>query len=138
MKIQSLTLFQYLKDQGVLGGPEEAIVQAKAEYRRQYKHDWYQQRKKNAKTIQIQFTNVEHDGIVLRAKLFGLNPTEYGRQAILSQQQNTDLIPNKDALLKVLQKVAMAGFESLRTGNRDLMELLDQAESLLTTYVRQQ
>lgn len=137
MKPQSEKLFHYLKEKGLLDAPENALKQAKQEYRKQYLATWQQERKAKTKDIRIRFTHTEFIEISKRAKAFGLCPTHYAKQVILQEQQNTVLLPHQDVLQKVLQKLAMASIQSLRSKDIELTTMLDEAETLLTNYINQ-
>jgi hypothetical protein len=137
MKPQSEKLFQYLKEKRLLDAPEDALKQAKQEYRKQYLATWQQERKAKTKDIRIRFTHTEFIEISKRARAFGLCPTHYAKQVILQEQQNTVLLPHQDVLQKTLQKLAMASIQSLRSRDIELTTMLDEAETLLTNYIKQ-
>ena len=135
MKNQSKKMLQYLSDVGVLGGSEEAIQSAKIAYRREYKRHWKKNLKKS-KELRPSFTPIEFEQVVLRAKLFGLTPTAYARDIIMSSQGHFDLIPNKDKLLYILQAISMAEIALKKDNNsHDTKALLLQAEEMLSQYL---
>lgn len=137
MKPQSEKLFQYLKEKGLLDAPDEVIQQAKREYRKKYKKEWHQHKKEAQKVVRLIFTQSEFNALSFRAKAFGLCPTHYAKQCIISNQENTDVIPHQDILQKVLQQIAMASIQSIRMRDIELKALLDEAETLLTKYLNQ-
>jgi len=135
MKVRSKKMWEYLSQAGVLESPEELIMQAKFDYRRLYKRTWKKNIKK-CKELRPTFTKIEFDGILERAKLYGLHPTTYARDLILSNQSDISLIPKKSELQGILQAISMA--ENALSKDKDSAEaneLLLKAESMLLTYL---
>lgn len=134
MKIRSKALWTYLNELGVLTQGEEAIANAKREYRKQYKRE--HKRKSIKKEVRPLFTPKEYEALCMRAKLFTLCPTAYAREVILQAQQLTELIPYRDDLLSILQKVSVAVIAS-NTPLRfhELPQLLTEAEAQLLKYL---
>lgn len=134
MKIRSKALWAYLNELGVLTQGEEAIAIAKREYRKQYKRE--HKRKRIKKEVRPLFSPKEYEALSVRANLFNLCPTSYAREVIMQAQQVTKLIPNRDELLSVLQKVSIAVIAS-NTLERlhELPQLLIEAEAQLLKYL---
>lgn len=135
MKKLSDGLYQFLKERNVLNGTESELKRAKREYRAQYLKNWQKERKIKYKDIRIRFNQDQYKEISNRAKAFGLCNTHYVKQIILHEQENFELIPNREELQLILQKIAMANIQCIRNGNVELSELLDTAENLLTKYL---
>ena|ERR1017187_810543 len=135
MKTYSKNLMNYLSEMGILGSSDEEIQTAKIEWRRKYKREWKSKSKKS-KELRPGFTPQQFEEIGIRAKLYGLNPTSYARELILSAQEHTDLIPRKDELLYILQSISMAEISLGKISqNSEARGLLLQAEELLLKYL---
>lgn len=121
----SKKLLLFLQETGAIYGTEEGIARAKV-YRKLYKKAWKQTAKKN-KEIRATFTADEYSHIQRKAEARGMTPTTYVRE--LALVPDGDLIPHRDTLLLILQKIHMA---AIRAGNAPL---LDEAEQLLIGYL---
>lgn len=135
MKIRSKQLFLYLLEKNIDFQDKEALAQAKSEYRRLYKKKWKTGAKKN-KEVRPTFTEYEYQELYKRAELLGLLPTTYVRELVLSSQENRELIPNKEQLLKVLQCISMALINHQKCTNEEIKTLLEQAEESLIVYLK--
>jgi hypothetical protein len=136
MGIRSKALYHYLLKSGVLYGTEEDIAQAKRTYREIYKRQW-KQRRRPRKEIRIEFTLKEFETIKAKAMESGNCHTAYARYVILSSIALTQQIPNKQALLKVLQIMSMAAIASAKNiPSWQLSEQLAQAEQMLLHYLK--
>ena len=133
MNSRSSALWQYLEQSGALNGSTEDIIKAKQEYRKQYKRDWNKQSQNN-KELRPKFSHEEYKQICIRAKLYGLHPTAYTKQLILSTQEEVTLIPNKEELLQILQYVSMATI-TISEADTKLHQLISKAETLLLQYL---
>ena len=128
-------LINYLSEIGALGGSEEEITAGKIAWRRKYKRDWRSKNKKR-KELRPGFTPQQFEEIGIRAKLYGLNPTSYVRELILSAQEYIDLIPCRDQLLYILQSISMAEIALAKNNNTiEAKALLQQAEETLLSYL---
>jgi len=136
MKVRSKELWDYLEQSGALDSPE-LIPEAKTAFRKIYKKNWRKDAKRS-KELHPSFTRIEFEQIGLRAKLFGLRPTTYARNLILSAQQELALVPNKQHLLEIQQCIGMA--ENAILKDMDIAEasrLLLRAEEMLAHYLNQ-
>jgi len=136
MKIRSKALYAYLLEAGVLNGTLEEIDRAKSEYRRIYKQQW-KQRKRPRKEIRMEVTLKDFEVIKIQAAALSLTPTSYARTAVLSSIGSAQLMPNKKALLKVLQLLSTAAIASAKhtLSSWQLSELLAKAEDMLLQYL---
>ncbi len=75
MKIRSRNLYLFLVEKEVLDKGEQALKEAKAEYRRIYKRTWKKNIVVKKKELRPAFTLKEHNAIQLKAIEFGLTPT---------------------------------------------------------------
>lgn len=129
-KIRSRKLFEYLLSCGVLSLGDEAITRAKQEYRKRYKRE--HKRNKKQKEVRPLFTQVEYLKLCQRATLYGLSPTGYVKEIVIQQLTGGEIIPCRDELLCVLQKVSMALNQK---PSPEMMELLVEAEQMLLKYL---
>ncbi len=145
MKIRSKKLFAFLEAKGVLDGTDDAILEAKKEFRKNYKRDWKRYTRIKRKAINCLFTLHEYSDIQSQAKRMGLRPALFGREVILSATHSSVLVPNKNELLKALQLVGMTGI-SLANAQLPIspyvlsesVEHLHNAEQLLMTVIHPQ
>lgn len=137
MRIRSKALWQYLHDTGALNGTAEDIARAKAEYRRIYKRTWKQGKRKK-RELRPGFTEQEYTELCKRATLFNLPPTTYVRELVLAAQERPDLIPHRETLLYVLQRISMTvtALAALPNIPPDILRDLHEAESLLLDYLK--
>lgn len=122
----SKKLLLYLQETGAVHGTPEDIARAKDAYRKLYKKAWKQTAKKN-REVRATFTADEYSHIQQKAEARGMTPTTYVRELALAK--DAEIIPHRDTLLLILQKIRMA---AIRAGNAPL---LDEAEQLLTGYL---
>lgn len=134
MKIRSKALWQYLSETGALNGTVEEIATAKKKYRQNYKRTWKQNRIIRKIELRPGFTDREFKELAIRAQAVGLTPTALVREHVLSYLQNSELIPNRNRLLKVLQLISMAIINS--ADYRTQQALLQEAERLLLSYLK--
>lgn len=132
MRIRSKQLLVFLLEKNINFQDQEALTQAKAEYRRLYKKRWKTTAKKN-KEVRPTFTEYEYQELCKRAELLGLYPTTYVRELVLTNQENRELIPNKHQLLQVLQYVSMAVMQGQKYGSEN--KLIVSAEQSLLEYL---
>lgn len=135
MKVRSKQLLVYLLENNIDFQDREALAQAKREYRKQYKKNWKTGAKKN-KDLRPSFTQQEYEELCKRASLLGLLPTTYVRELVISNQENKELICNKEQLLQVLQYLSMAIIAMKKGYISDVEELLDKAEKDLLQYLK--
>lgn len=133
--IRSKRLYLYLLERNIDFEDSVALAQAKADYRKQYKKNWKQQSKKH-RELRPTFTEAEYIELCKRADLLGLTPTAYLRELILTNQENRKLIPHKEILLQVLQRLSMAINQS-RSKHLSI-QMFQEAEHLLLEYINNQ
>lgn len=134
MHIRSKQLLLYLLEHNIDFEDREALAQAKAEYRKLYKKNWKQKSQKN-KELRPTFTETEYSELCKRAELFGLTPTGYLRELILTNQENRELIPHREELLILLQFISMA-LNQIHADHPS-RPLLQESEKLLLNYLQQ-
>ncbi len=128
-RIRSIRLYTYLVEHNIDFNDQEAIALAKQNYRRKYKREWKRTAKRK-KELRPLFSEQEYKGLCKRANLLGLKPTTYIRELVLTNQENYEIIPNKDQLLIILQQVSMAANQDKNNS------CICQAEQLLLNYIR--
>jgi hypothetical protein len=124
-KIRSRKLLKFLIDSGALTKGEEAIKEAKIEYRRQYKKQWRIQKMSLTKVMQFYVSLRECKQIYLFALESGMSPSSFCKSAVISLIEDKKTIP---ALNQVLQAI------SLCINNKSVHDLID-AEKLLLQYL---
>lgn len=135
MKIRSKQLFLYLLEKNIDFQDKEALAQAKSEYRRLYKKKWKTGAKKS-KEVRPTFTESEYEELCKRAELLGLLPTTYVRELVITNQENRELIPNRDQLLQILQYISMSLIALNKQDIREANILIEKAEIELITYIK--
>jgi hypothetical protein len=143
MKIRSKKLFAFLESKGVLDGTEEALFEAKREYRKNYKRDWKRFTRIKRKAINCLFTISEYGDIQNQAKRMGQRTAQFGKEVILAATHNSVLVPNRNEILKALQLVGMTGI-SLANSQipvtpyliSEYVNYLHQAEQLLLSILK--
>lgn len=143
MRIKSKALWQYLKDRELHeAAPDDPAVQsAKTQYRKDYKRDWKKSRVPK-KEMRIEFTLAQHVDIRLRATELHSKPTAYCRKLILAAVESLPVIHNREQLEKVFQLLGMSltpliRYEAHQININELKEYLQQAEGLLSQYLKQ-
>jgi|GEM_PF-6003208 len=101
-KQKQLTLF--LESTGALSGTAAEQAEAKKAYRRAYMIAWKKTAKRK-REVRIMLSEEEYTQIQEKAQYAGFKSTTYMRELALAA--NTGLIPRKDELLAILQKVRM-------------------------------
>ncbi|MBW4888455.1 hypothetical protein KXQ82_01960 [Mucilaginibacter sp. HMF5004] len=134
MKIRSKPLYQFLLDADVLHGTKEAIVQAKRNYRTQYKRAWKRQSRPR-KEIRFEVTLKQYGIIKARARKYNQRPITYARNVIIAEEEGTHLIADRDTLLRVLQLVSMATNALSTNSILSVSKLLETAETTLLEYI---
>lgn len=124
-KIQSRKLLKFLIDSGVLAKGEDAIKQAKIEYRKEYKKQWRIQKKTLAKTIQFYVSLREYQQISMLAIESGQSPSTFCKASVLSVIEGGKSIP---VLNQVLQAISLSI-------NDESIHRLGEAERLLLLYL---
>jgi hypothetical protein len=135
MNIRSKQLLIYLLENNIDFQDMEALTLAKKEYRKLYKKRWKKHAKRN-RELRPCFTEYEFQELCKRANLFGLPPTSYVRELILTNQENRELISNRSALLQALQGISMALMVARKEGNEEIKALLEQSEYTLIVYLK--
>lgn len=123
-KQKQLTLF--LESTGALSGTATEQAEAKKAYRRAYMLTWKKTAKRK-REVRIMLTEDEYTQIQKQAQYAGFKPTTYMRELALTT--NSGLIPRKDELLVILQKIRMM---RVRKDSTDLIEI----ETLLLQYLK--
>ena len=134
MKIRSYALYHYLLQANVLGGSEEAILQAKKAYRAAYKKQWKQQARPQ-KEIRFTLTIKQFFDLKAKAQSMALRHTSYVKAlALTSIDQPTILDPR---LLEVLQLISMTTIATSHDKHTERVHtLLEQAETILLQYLK--
>ncbi|MGQ2985465.1 plasmid mobilization protein [Flavobacterium sp.] len=123
-KQKQLTLF--LEQAGVLSGTAIQQAEAKKAYRRAYMIEWKKTAKRK-REVRIMLSEEEYAQIRKQAQYAGFKPTTYLRELALAA--DSGLVPRKDELLAILQKVRMA---RVREDSTALIEI----ETLLLQYLK--
>lgn len=123
-KQKQLTLF--LEEAGVLSATAAEQAAAKKAYRRAYMIAWKKTAKRK-REVRIMLSEEEYTQIRKQAQYAGFKPTTYLRELALAA--DTSLIPRRDELLTILQKVRMA---RVREDSPALIEI----ETLLLQYLK--
>src|SRR5580693_871166 len=122
MKTRSKALYTYLLEAGVLNGTPAEIDCAKRQFRKLYKKRW-RQNKRPRKEIRIEFTLKQFQTIKMKARECELRHTTYARQVILAAvESDSNIIPNKEKLEKVLQLVSIAAI-AITKGTMTVQEI---------------
>lgn len=135
MKSKNSPLYQYLKDNNVLGKSKEEIKQAKELYRKEYLKVWHKERREENKDIRIRFSPSEFSKIREIALKLNQSPTSFSKQVILNEIHSEILIPNKHILQELVQKLGMVGMSILRNGSLETYEAIEEIENALIEYV---
>lgn len=135
MKSKNSPLYKYLKDNNVLGKSKEEVKEAKAQYRKEYLKAWHQQRRKETNDIRIRFSPFEFSEIREKAKKLGISPTSYSKQLILKENQLEIVIPHKEILQNLVQKLGILGMSILRNGSLKTYEEIEEIENSLIEYL---
>lgn len=137
MKSRSKPLYEYLSNLGVLNASEEEILQAKRQYRKEYKRLWKKQRQLH-KELRIQLSLRQINEIKIKAYEFSLKPTTYARSVILSAVGDKTIIANRDCLLEILQILSMCAIAVTKNSIPYwvLSDQLGKAEQLLLDYLK--
>ncbi len=135
MKSKNSPLYQYLKNNNVLGKSKEEVKEAKAQYRKEYLKAWHQQRRKETNDIRIRFSPFEFSEIKEKAKKLRISPTSYSKQVILKENQLEIVIPHKEILQNLVQKLGILGMSILRNGSLETYEAIEEIENSLIEYL---
>lgn len=142
-RIRSIPLYRYLLEGGYLAQSDEVIAMAKKQYRRDYKRRW-KKNKRNLKTeIRITFSKTELIHIRSRASQLKTNPTDFARQAVIASSKQEFIIPGRETLQSILQKISMSAIileneaSNSTQGNelQDASQYLQEGEKLLMEYL---
>lgn len=140
MKIRSRNLYNFLVEKGVFDKGEEAIKEAKTEYRRIYKRTWKKNIIVKKKELRPAFTPKEHNDLIIKSRLLGLSPTAYIQKLAIDALGQTTILPHREKLLKILQLVGIS--QNLIQNHRysypfsQADEYLKEAELLLLEYLK--
>ncbi len=136
-RIRSKNLWQYLCDAGLLTASEEDISKAKAEYRREYKKKWKQNRQMPIKDVRLSFTLKQYQGLKNKAGAMNTTPTVLSRDLVLAFIHSNQLVPDKDHVHIILQHLCMGSIALLQERHIDpsIIDHIQTAENLLTEYL---
>jgi len=138
MKTRSKALHTYLLEADVLNGTPAEIDRAKCAYRKLYKKRWKQQTRPR-KEIRIELTLKQFAMVKTKAREYELKHTTYARQVILAAaESDSNIIPNREKLEKILQLVSMAAIATMKNTLPlwQVSALLEEAEAMLIQYLK--
>lgn len=135
MTAKSNQLYQFLKENDLIGKSKEEIKKAKAKYRKEYLRAWHKERREENKDIRIRFSPFEFSKIREKAKKLNLSPTSYSKQVILNENHLEIIIPNKKILQDLVQKLGILGMSVLRNGSLETYESIEEIENALIEYL---
>lgn len=135
MKAKSNQLYQFLKDNDLIGKSKEEIKEAKAQYRKEYLKVWHKARREENKDIRLRFRPDEFSKIREMALTLNQSPTSFSKQVILKEIQSEILIPNKQILKELVQKLGIVGMAILRNGSLETYEAIEEIENALIEYL---
>lgn len=135
MKAKSNKLYQFLKDNDLIGKSKEEIKEAKVKYRKEYLRVWHKEKREQTKDIRIRFSPLEFSEIKQKANLLNLSPTMYSKLAILQKNQSEIKIPNKAVLQELVQKLGILGMTALRKCPLEIYEEIEKIENALIEYI---
>ncbi len=135
MKAKSNKLYQFLKDNDLIGKSKEEIKEAKLKHRKEYLRVWHKEKREQTKDIRIRFSPLEFSEIKQKANLLNLSPTMYSKLAILQENQSEIKIPNKAVLQELVQKLGILGMTVLRKCPLEIYEEIEKIENILIEYI---
>ena len=135
MKAKSNQLYQFLKDNDLIGKSKEEIQEAKARYRKEYLKVWHKARREENKDIRLRFRPDEFSKIREKAKQLNISPTMYSKLAVLQESQSPIQIPNKAILQELVQKLGILGMSALRKCPLEFYEGIEEIENALIEYL---
>jgi hypothetical protein len=137
MKIRSKKLYAYLKETGALEKGPGAIREAKKEYRRIYKRDWKRSKRQVSRVIEIRVSLKEYKALQNRCIESNTKPFDFAKEVLCVALNNTDFIPNKTLLQKVLQQLSIVNIAMQKgRGNVEAIKnILNAAEQMLDKYL---
>jgi hypothetical protein len=135
MKSKNSPLYKYLKENNVLGKSKEEVKKAKENYRKEYLKSWHKERRLENKDLRIRFTPSEFSKIREMALKLNQSPTSFSKQVILNEIQSEILIPNKQILQELVQKLGIVGMAILRNGSLETYESIEEIENALIEYL---
>lgn len=135
MKAKSNQLYQFLKDNDLIGKSKEEIQEAKIKYRKEYLKAWHKEKREQSVDIRIRFTPSEFSEIREKAKQLNISPTMYSKLAVLQESQSPIQIPNKAILQELVQKIGILGMSALRKCPLEIYEGIEEIENALIEYL---
>jgi uncharacterized protein YnzC (UPF0291/DUF896 family) len=135
MKAKSNQLYQFLKDNDLIGKSKEEIQEAKVKYRKEYLKAWHKEMREESNDIRIRFTPSEFSEIRQKAKQLNISPTMYSKLAVLQENQSPIKIPNKAILQELVQKLGVLGMTALRKCPLEFYEGIEEIENTLIEYL---
>lgn len=93
---------EYLKQLGCLNSTQEQKDKLFKSYRKQYMREHHQRRKQHQKLVQIWFEKSEYDIILEQAKKLNLKVTDFIKQVIKAQRNQSYVLPDEKVLYKLI------------------------------------
>lgn len=135
-KIKSKKLLEYLTETGAINGTEAEIKAAKIRYRKEYQKNWKQSKSNLIKDLRITLSLREYKDLKVFVYDLQKTPTEYSKQIILQSISGKKIVPNRQELELIYQKIGMAINQNLKDhSNIKLVETLIKIEEDLLNYL---
>lgn len=89
----------------------------------------------NKKLIKIWLTIDEYNEIKYCAKKYNLPISKYSKGIIMNENTGKIIIPEKEKLLSIAQRISITEFQLLRIGQREIANEIEQCSSELIEYL---
>jgi cell division protein FtsI/penicillin-binding protein 2 len=128
-KSRSKLFDAFIAQKGIFNATEADLGALRKEWYRKYKREWRKRQGSINKELRVSFNLKEFEDFKQKASGFGFRPTAFLKSIAVKTIQNTQVIPEIDILLQVLQELRMASISAN-------YYQLGETESKLMEYIK--
>jgi len=105
---KKIGIYQFLEASGILeSGTDDAIKEARKQYWRTYKSTWRRTKRREEKELTTSWAADEVKTLSEAALIHKISKTQFIKQATLAYINKAYIVPDRDAVLRIVQLLAM-------------------------------